>query len=77
MYILYSLLSLPFESTKLLLVFLLRLAYPGQANRSADELLAELESAVEIPVWGRPHSYNAATAACMAMYEYCRQFPAG
>ncbi|MEM1304885.1 MAG: TrmH family RNA methyltransferase, partial [Planctomycetota bacterium] len=29
------------------------------------------------PVWGLPHSYNVATATCMALYEYCRQFPAG
>lgn len=42
-----------------------------------DELLALLDETVEIPVWGLPHSYNAATAACMAMYEYCRQFPDG
>lgn len=41
------------------------------------ELLAKLDEVVEIPVWGPPHSYNAATAAMMAMYEYCRQFPDG
>ena len=39
--------------------------------------LALLDEAIEIPVWGLPHSYNAATATCMALYEYCRQFPAG
>lgn len=43
---------------------------------SEDELAA-LDRVVEIPVWGLPHSYNVATAACMAMYEYCRQFPDG
>jgi tRNA G18 (ribose-2'-O)-methylase SpoU len=32
---------------------------------------------VEIPVWGLPHSHNASTAADMALYEYCRQFPSG
>jgi len=42
-----------------------------------DEVLEKLDDVVEIPVWGPPHSYNAATATVMAMYEYCRQFPAG
>lgn len=41
------------------------------------ELLERLDDVVEIPVWGPPHSYNAATATMMAMYEYCRQFPEG
>ncbi len=38
-----------------------------------DETLALLDAAVEIPVFGRPYSYNAASAADMAMYEYCKQ----
>lgn len=42
-----------------------------------DESLALLDEAIEIPVWGLPHSYNAATATCMALYEYCRQYPTG
>lgn len=42
-----------------------------------EELLAELHATVEIPVWGLPYSYNVATATAMALYEYCRQFPAG
>lgn len=42
-----------------------------------DEDLALVDDAVEIPVWGLPHSYNAATATCMALYEYCRQWPDG
>ena len=42
-----------------------------------DEILAILDDAIEIPVWGMPHSYNAASAANMALYEYCRQFPVG
>lgn len=42
-----------------------------------DDLLAELHATVEIPVWGLPYSYNVATATSMALYEYCRQFPAG
>lgn len=38
-----------------------------------EDILAMLDFVVEIPVYGVPHSFNAATAACMAMYEYCRQ----
>ena len=41
------------------------------------ELLDLMEDVVEIPVYGLPYSHNAATAACIAMYEYCRQFPVG
>ena len=41
------------------------------------ELLKQLDDVVEIPVWGLPYSYNVATAATMALYEYCRQFPDG
>ncbi|HMP04906.1 MAG TPA: RNA methyltransferase [Lacipirellulaceae bacterium] len=41
------------------------------------DLLELLDDAVEIPVWGLPYSYNVATAAAMAMYEYCRQWPDG
>lgn len=40
-----------------------------------DEELRELDRVAEIPVWGLPYSYNVATAATIAMYEYCRQFP--
>jgi tRNA G18 (ribose-2'-O)-methylase SpoU len=42
-----------------------------------DEVLRILDHVVEIPVWGLPYSYNAATAVTMALYEYCRQFPRG
>jgi tRNA G18 (ribose-2'-O)-methylase SpoU len=42
-----------------------------------DEELKWLDATVEIPVYGRPHSHNVATAAAMAMYEYCRQWPQG
>jgi tRNA G18 (ribose-2'-O)-methylase SpoU len=42
-----------------------------------DEVLARLDDIVEIPVWGLPYSHNVATAAAMALYEYCRQFPTG
>ncbi len=43
----------------------------------SDECLALLDAVVEIPVWGMPYSYNVATATSMALYEYCRQYPAG
>ena len=43
----------------------------------ADDVLAILDAAVEIPVYGLPYSYNVATATAMALYEYCRQYPAG
>ncbi|MEQ1828323.1 MAG: TrmH family RNA methyltransferase [Pirellula sp.] len=36
--------------------------------------LDRLDCVVEIPVYGRPLSYNVATATTMAVYEYCRQF---
>ena len=43
----------------------------------SPEVLALCDEAIEIPVHGSPDSHNAATATCMAIYEYCRQFPAG
>ncbi len=43
----------------------------------SDDCLEQLDAVVEIPVWGMPFSYNVATATSMALYEYCRQFPAG
>lgn len=42
-----------------------------------DEVLRLLDYTVEIPVYGLPHSHNVATAAAMALYEYCRQYPTG
>jgi tRNA G18 (ribose-2'-O)-methylase SpoU len=39
--------------------------------------LEKLDHVVEIPVYGLPYSHNAATAACMALYEYCRQHHSG
>ena len=41
------------------------------------EQLAYVDSVIEIPVYGKPLSFNVATAATMAVYEYCRQFPQG
>jgi len=43
----------------------------------SDDILALLDDVIEIPIWGMPHSYNASSAANMALYEYCRQFPEG
>jgi len=42
-----------------------------------SDILDLLDNVVEIPVYGLPHSFNAATAASIALYEYCRQFPQG
>jgi tRNA G18 (ribose-2'-O)-methylase SpoU len=42
-----------------------------------DEVLRLLDGMVEIPVYGLPYAHNAATAAAMALYEYCRQYPRG
>lgn len=42
-----------------------------------DEVLRILDQTVEIPVYGLPFSHNVATATAMALYEYCRQYPAG
>jgi tRNA G18 (ribose-2'-O)-methylase SpoU len=43
---------------------------------SQDELDL-LDAVIEIPVYGMPFSYNVATAATMAIYEYCKQYPSG
>lgn len=50
----------------------------GNEREGIDpDVLAVLDRTVEIPVFGRPLSHNAATAAAMALYEYCRQYPRG
>ena len=41
------------------------------------DILESLDDVVEIPVYGLPHSFNAATATSNALYEYCRQYPHG
>jgi tRNA G18 (ribose-2'-O)-methylase SpoU len=41
------------------------------------EDLKLVQHVVEIPVWGPPAAYNAATSAIIGMYEYCRQYPQG
>ena len=50
-------------------------AYGPQLQKMKQR--AMLDDVVEIPVWGMPYSYNVATATAMALYEYCRQYPAG
>ena len=40
-----------------------------------EDALARLDRVAEIPMAGLPHSLNAATAAAIAIYEYCRQHP--
>ncbi|MGE0607034.1 MAG: TrmH family RNA methyltransferase [Pirellulales bacterium] len=42
-----------------------------------DDVLALLDHVVEIPVYGLPFAHNVSTAAAMALYEYCRQYPTG
>jgi tRNA G18 (ribose-2'-O)-methylase SpoU len=42
-----------------------------------EESLVIADRVAEIPVYGLPYSYNAATSAMIALYEYCRQFPEG
>lgn len=50
----------------------------GHERNGIDaETMSCLDAAVEIPVYGLPYSYNVVTAASMALYEYCRQFPTG
>ena len=42
-----------------------------------QEELDRLDRVAEITMAGLPHSLNAATSASIAVYEYCRQWPAG
>ncbi len=42
-----------------------------------EEVLRMMDHVVEIPVYGLPYAHNVATATAMALYEYCRQYPAG
>ena len=41
------------------------------------EVLELMDRVVEIPVYGSPLAHNAAAAAAIALYEYCRQYPSG
>jgi tRNA G18 (ribose-2'-O)-methylase SpoU len=38
-----------------------------------DDVLSRLDRVAEIPMYGLPHSLNAATSASIAIYEYCRR----
>ncbi len=42
-----------------------------------DTSIQMMDDLIEIPVYGLPYSYNVVTAATMALYEYCKQFPDG
>jgi len=42
-----------------------------------EEILQLVDHVVEIPVYGLPYAHNVATAAAIALYEYCRQYPDG
>jgi tRNA G18 (ribose-2'-O)-methylase SpoU len=42
-----------------------------------EAVLRQVDHLVEIPVYGQPYAHNAASAAIMAIYEYCRQYPRG
>lgn len=53
------------------------LVFGNERAGLTDEELHWIDDAVEIPVYGLPYSYNVATAAAIALYEYCRQFPTG
>lgn len=53
------------------------LVFGNERTGLTDEELQWIDDAVEIPVYGLPYSYNVATAAAIALYEYCRQFPTG
>lgn len=65
-----SLHTFPFDRKTVLVV--------GNERLGLDqEILDLLDHVVEIPVYGLPHSFNVATAAAMAMYEFCRQYPRG
>lgn len=43
----------------------------------SEEELRLMDDVVEIPVYGLPYAYNVATAAALAIYEYCKQWPRG
>jgi tRNA G18 (ribose-2'-O)-methylase SpoU len=50
----------------------------GNERSGIDEdVLRLVDHAVEIPVYGLPYAHNAATAASMALFEFCRQYPKG
>ncbi len=65
-----SIFDFPFERKTALVV--------GNERSGIDEeSLRSLHKVIEIPMYGLPYALNVATAASMALYEYCRQFPNG
>lgn len=65
-----NLFAFPFVSRTVLVI--------GNERLGIDtDVLSQLDRVAEIPLAGMPHSLNAATSTAIAIYEYCRQFPAG
>ena len=62
--------TFPFERKTVLVI-------GNERNGLDEEALRLVDRVVEIPVYGLPYAHNVATAAAMALYEYCRQWPAG
>jgi tRNA G18 (ribose-2'-O)-methylase SpoU len=65
-----SIFEFQFPRKAVLIVGNERLGVEEEALRMTDHL-------IEIPIYGLPYAHNAATAAAMALYEYCRQYPRG
>ena len=66
----HSLYTFPFQRKTVLVI-------GNERSGIEEDVLRLLDCTVEIPVYGLPYAHNAATATAMALYEYCRQFPAG
>jgi tRNA G18 (ribose-2'-O)-methylase SpoU len=64
------LVDFPFERKTVLVV-------GNERTGLEDDVLRLVDDVVEIPVFGMPYSHNVATAAAIAIYEYCRRFPDG
>jgi tRNA G18 (ribose-2'-O)-methylase SpoU len=60
-----SLFGFPFAARTVLVV-------GNERTGLEDDVLARLDRVAEIPMYGLPHSLNAATSASIAIYEYCR-----
>jgi tRNA G18 (ribose-2'-O)-methylase SpoU len=61
-----SLFGFPFAARTVLVV-------GNERTGLEDDVLARLDRVAEIPMYGLPHSLNAATSASIAIYEYCRR----
>jgi tRNA G18 (ribose-2'-O)-methylase SpoU len=62
--------TFPFERKTVLVI-------GNERSGLEEDVLRLVDHVVEIPVYGLPYAHNVATAAAMALYEYCRQFPDG